>query len=225
MLFKHATDTARGATGLFLDSGINEDEVGGAAVEITPSPEEIQLAAAHKENAELRSRLANQQSEWQTELAKAKEEARREAAAQHVHNDKKLLEILSKSLEVAKQRFEHELRLTLQPAVTSLAKVAIQRFVQMRENDEDWLSRVIARRLETIQAQTIVMVSVPECTRTGDGQMLGQAEMPKGTKIEFDPSLVAGNARIDLNFGSIPIRAGEGLRRLLAQIDEGQEDG
>ncbi|MDR3438089.1 hypothetical protein [Telmatospirillum sp.] len=212
MLFKGGTDTAAVVRPFAADpSGLGREDTALVQPPETSAALEA-LAAARAENEGLRARLQQIESEARAEVARAREAGRREAAAEHVRNDDAQLAELSAALVIARESFVAELQDSVQPLAAQLAGAALQRLVDMRRDDEDWLLRVVARRLADIDPASVIAVVLPESYRV----MADQLEVPTGTTVVFEPSLPAGSARIDLRMGGVPIRIEEGLARVLA---------
>ena len=211
MLFKGGSDTAT-VVGAFATDTFG---LGDAAPESEASAAQDAHTGLQAENENLRARLHLLEGELPAELAQARAQGRNEAKAEHVRNDEAQLAALSAALIAARDSFVAQLGSSSQTLAARLAGAALQQLVAMRRDEEDWLLRIVARRLADLDAASVVALVLPETLR----EVAEQLQLQPGTAVVFDPSLSASSARITLTMGGIPIRVEEGLARLSAVLD------
>ena len=218
MLYKNDSPTAREA--IFADP-VAFDPLRKAVTEAV-SPAAREIARLKAENQVLEARLAARDAEWEDALAAAERAAFAAAVQTFRQDDVKRLEVLSGAIAAAQTGLARTLQDIVAPAAASLAETALSRLVTVRSADGDWLARLIARRIDELQANAVVAVRIgPGIVGSPDNDTILaaiEAATPPGTAVEHDPGLAPGKALIDLRFGTVAINPEDGVERLVSLL-------
>lgn len=224
-LFKHGTAMARDAAlRLSPSDGVAEGTASPDSAK-EPSLEEQEIVRLRERAEVLEGRLAALEADWESALEAERVQARQEAAVEHKRDDERVFKRLEQALSEAGGLFEQRLSEGVEPLAAGLAATAFRRLVEITGEEEDWLGRVIARRLQDLVSESVVTVRVsPEdaddalAARLRNHVSTDDASADGGALVT-DASLPAGTARIDLTLGGIDICPGEGADALASLLD------
>lgn len=220
MLIKHSTHRARNA--MFPSAAPVGQEPPGPP---EPSRQDLEIAGLRRENDALRGEIATLRAAWQDELSRAEARARDEAGQSHVRDDALQRTMLGEALQGARLHFENELLPLVGQWATEIAMLALEKLVSLRQGDDDWLARVVARRLAALDADAVIALHLSPSDRDGEDNAALPAGLPPGTRIETDPTLRPGMARLQLRLGTIDIDPAAGFVRLRDMLDAGAGNG
>lgn len=162
------------------------------------------------ENRTLRQEAEALRTNWQAELAAAERRARDAAAIAYIRDDENRLSALIGTLGDARQAFDRHLLTLVRNSAIELAATALEKLVSARQEDRDWLARIVEHRLDMLDESAVISVQVAE----DDFADPVGAILPEGTHIERSAALSPGTARITLRLGTIEIDPAAGLQRL-----------
>ncbi|MBY8825558.1 hypothetical protein [Sphingomonas colocasiae] len=225
MLFKKSSDVARLAT-LQLAVPIEDLPPPDVVTEpAAPSLEAVELARLQAENAELKRHVQAMKADHDVEVEAAYRKALVEAESRHVRNDKQLLETLDRALASASRQFETVLSTACGPAAVKLAAAGFGKLVELRQQDEDWLVRIVVQRLATISTQASVILHVsPDIGQSAQEALAASGRTDVALKL--DKAVPAGTARISLKLGEIVIDPSQGVAAIMALFEdrEGEDE-
>jgi flagellar biosynthesis/type III secretory pathway protein FliH len=191
-----------------------------------PSEEQIEIAALKAELAHLIAERKATSDKWDAELSAAHTMAKEEAAREHVTNDRRRANALDAALANAQQKFEGAIAGQIAPLAAQVAAHAFAKLVMLRQGDEDWLARVVDRRLKDIRAASVFALHLaPEDA----GSALTAALRESGRQsvpVNPDSTLKPGTAKIVLKLGEIDICPADGAGEVfqcLAEAGGGHE--
>ena len=184
-----------------------------------PDPKDLALEAMARENERLVASVARIEARLADDVARAREEARREAAAAHQSNDAKRLEVMAATLAAARESFEDVLSTSARTLAVQVAVAALGQLVDLRADDEEWLARVIQRRMARLDTGATVTLVLPANAEA----LASRLELGPDVGVRIDSAQSDGAARIELAMGEIPVSLADGWSRILAVIGTGDD--
>lgn len=191
------------------------------SVSPAPSPLEAALRAAEVRADRLAAELGQLKESLRTEVSKAREQARREAAAEFAANDLDRSQMLAEALHGARDDFREAIAAGAEEIAIELARTCIEKFVALSGDEPHWLTRVVAAQLSKLEEQTVTALHVPPGTVGEDAETVLRSQLPPGATLVPDPRLKPGTARIALKVGEIFVDPRAGAAQLLNLLDEG----
>ncbi|MEQ1540700.1 MAG: hypothetical protein ABL926_00445 [Novosphingobium sp.] len=227
MLFKRTTPTARaaqlGLVPLQQDNLAPEENDDLSLAGSPASLQDAELARLAEDNAWLRDELAQLQQRWDIALSEAEVRGCEMAARQHVTDDAAFLAALTDALAGARSDFAAGLDRGAGQLAAALAQDALSRLVNAARDENEWLARVIARRLGDLRRKSVVALRLAP---QGDSDSVLAdlcRKFAPDIPISVDPRLPRGTARIELNLGEITINPADGLQQVLAMLGDGDD--
>lgn len=190
-----------------------------AAAPRQESPEAIEIARLRLQVSELETSLQALRDDWSAELAQAEARAKEAAASEHVRSDAARLDEVKVALIDAQASFARQMQETCLPIARTLATKAFTRLVGIRQEEEDWLARLIERRISELNSGSALSLQVSRADFSGNDCDELQAILPAGTSVACDARIAPGTARIVLALGAIDIDGRSGSQQLAALLD------
>lgn len=223
MLFKAATEEARDAA--FAPGPARRGVQAGAAAGPAPvDARDLELEGMRSKIASLEHELDRLQRGWASALDEAGKQARSEAAREHVRDDERFLAALRQSLVEARRHFDARLEADCNAMAHALAARAFARLAELRQEDDDWLSRVISRRANELASGSLVVVRVAAAEFQADVLDKLRSGLPAGTRIELAPEIEPGTARLELVLGEVIVDSHAGITKLAAHLTQDAVD-
>jgi hypothetical protein len=223
VLYKRSTTTAQSAhfSSLSRDANPMVEAAGSmdVAKDSSPSREQIEIELLRRENASLRDELDQLRAGWDETLEQVEARALATATQVHVTNDAERLAELRGMLEKVRSAFDEALGQQSMSLANKLAQDALSRLVEVRDDETEWLMRMIERRLGELRSETVVELRLAEDVAPALLMRLRE-QLPPGAVIVGDSGLRAGSAQIGLRLGRVEIDPSRGFRQLLSVLEQ-----
>ena len=180
-----------------------------------PDPLQIALDAALGRERSLQTELEHFRRSLQQRLDDAREEGRKVAATEFAAQDAERTALMERALHAARADFDNTFRSAVEGIALELTRSALEKFVDLRSEEENWLARIIEKRIASLERSAIVALHVPPDSFGPDDAASSLANMA----IREDPCLRPGTARIELRIGEVLIDPRAGLQTLSAILD------
>lgn len=188
------------------------------------SKQELQAEALRNRIVTLEREVSGLNDERAEAIALAVRRAKEAAAREHIRDDERQFAEIKSALTRAEAEFAAKLETDCLALARSIACQAFGRLAKTRQEDEDWLGRLVLRRIEELGANAVLAVRVPASDFTGDRLDALRAVLPSGMRIVTDRDIPMGTARIELRLGEVPIEPDIGVAQLSQLISQGSAD-
>lgn len=137
-------------------------------------------------------------------LAAARKEAREEAAEAHRRDEAKALAALETGIDAALKSAREELT-ALESLALVLCETALEATFGQRDDDRERTCRAIERQLAALRQGMVLAVAVSTADFPDPEALAGLGARLGAVKIEGDPALAQGEARIELRLGRLEL--------------------